>query len=165
MNTENTALRLKRVMKAKGLKQVDLLNLLKPYCEKYNIKMNKSDISQYVADKVKPSQEKLVALGMALNVSEAWLMGLDVPVNKINTFNNLEVSQEEIILLENFNKLNDLGKNEANKRVSELTEINKYTIQERLEDLYTTIAAHDDDLTEDEKIEMNRRIFEVLKKK
>ncbi|MBE5928477.1 MAG: repressor LexA [Lachnospiraceae bacterium] len=40
--------------------------------------MNKSDISQYVAGKTKPSQDKLVVLGKALDVSESWLMGLDV---------------------------------------------------------------------------------------
>lgn len=51
----------------------------------------------------------------------------------IKTFEPLEVippnnnlSHEEITLLENYNKLNDLGKSEANKRVAELTEINKY---------------------------------------
>lgn len=36
------------------------------------------------------------------------------------------MSKEEITLLKNYNKLNGLGKKEANKRVSELTEINKY---------------------------------------
>lgn len=36
------------------------------------------------------------------------------------------ISKEEASLLENYNKLNDLGKKEANKRVAELTEINKY---------------------------------------
>ena len=43
----------------------------------YDVKMNKSDISQYVSGKVAPSQDKLVVLGMALNVSESWLMGMD----------------------------------------------------------------------------------------
>lgn len=41
-----------------------------------------------------------------------------------DTENNL--SKEESTLLENYNKLNNLGKSEANKRISELTEINKY---------------------------------------
>lgn len=75
---ESTSDRLKQIMSERNLKQVDILNLSSPYCTKYNVKMNKSDISQYVSGKVEPSQEKLVILGMALDVSEAWLMGLDV---------------------------------------------------------------------------------------
>lgn len=51
MKIENTATRLDYIMKERGIKQVDLLNLLKPYCVKYNVKMNKSDISQYLSDK------------------------------------------------------------------------------------------------------------------
>lgn len=83
---ENTSDRLKKIMEERKIKQVDILNMSLPYCRKYNIKMNKSDISQYVSGKVEPSQEKLVILGMALDVSEAWLMGLDVsPVRKDNT--------------------------------------------------------------------------------
>ena len=69
---------MKQIMEERNLKQVDILNLSLPICSKYNIKMNKSDISQYVAGKVEPSREKLVVLGMALNVTESWLMGFDV---------------------------------------------------------------------------------------
>ena len=79
---ENTAIRLKHIMDLKGYKQVDILNLCKPYCEKYNVKMNKSDLSQYVSGKVEPNQDKLFVLGNALNVSEAWLMGYDVPMER-----------------------------------------------------------------------------------
>ena len=79
MNKTNTSERFKQLMKERNLKQVDILNLSLPFCSKYNVKMNKSDISQYVSGKVEPSQDKLVVLGMALNVTEAWLMGFDVP--------------------------------------------------------------------------------------
>ena len=91
-----TSDRLKSLMEERRLKQVDILNLSLPYCKKYNIKMNKSDISQYVSGKVEPSQEKLVILGMALNVSEAWLMGFDVsPARK----DNQQEANEDIDLL------------------------------------------------------------------
>lgn len=82
---ESTGTRLKKIMKERNLKQVDILNLSLPYCSKFNVKMNKSDISQYVSGKVEPSQEKLVILGMALNVSEGWLMGLDVSPSRKDT--------------------------------------------------------------------------------
>ena len=81
-----TSERLKQIMNERNLKQVDILNMSLPYCQKFGVKMNKSDISQYVSRKVEPSQEKLVVLGMALNVTEAWLMGLDVsPERKDNS--------------------------------------------------------------------------------
>lgn len=80
MKQENTSIRLKRIMQERNLRQVDILELTAPLCKKYDVKMNKSDISQYVSGKVEPSQDKLVILGMALNVSEAWLMGYDVPM-------------------------------------------------------------------------------------
>ena len=81
-----TSERLKQIMNERNLKQVDILNMSLPYCQKFGVKMNKSDISQYVSGKVEPSKEKLVVLGMALNVTEAWLMGLDVsPERKDNS--------------------------------------------------------------------------------
>lgn len=82
MNKENTALRLRQLMRDRDLRQVDILNLTKPYCEKYDAKMNKSNLSQYVSGTVEPNQEKLALLGMALNVNEAWLMGYDVPMDR-----------------------------------------------------------------------------------
>ena len=93
---ETTSDRLKKIMSERRLKQVDILNMSLPFCQRFNVKMNKSDISQYVSGKVEPSQEKLVVLGMALNVSEAWLMGFDVsPVRK----DNQKEANEDIDLL------------------------------------------------------------------
>ena len=82
MKKENTAIRLKKIMSDRNLRQVDILNMTVPYCQKYDVKMNKSDISQYCSGKTEPNQDKLFVLGMALNVSEAWLMGFDVPMNR-----------------------------------------------------------------------------------
>ena len=84
MKKENTAIRLKTIMNMRGLRQVDILNLTVPYCQKYNVKMHKSDISQYCSGKTEPNQEKLFILGNALNVSEAWLMGFDVPNSSVS---------------------------------------------------------------------------------
>lgn len=82
MKKENTAIRLKKIMSDQNLRQVDILNKTVPYCEKYGVKMNKSDISQYCSGKTEPNQDKLFVLGMALNVNEAWLMGFDVPMER-----------------------------------------------------------------------------------
>lgn len=85
MERVSTAQRLKQIMEERNLKQIDILNLSLPICAKYDIKMNKSDISQYVSGKVEPSQEKLVVLGMALNVTESWLMGFDTSPERKET--------------------------------------------------------------------------------
>ncbi|NFN93654.1 helix-turn-helix transcriptional regulator [Clostridium botulinum] len=96
--------------------------------------------------------------GMAVDriIKICEVLNIDIktfePVND-SSENNL--SKEETILLENYNKLNDLGKKEANKRVAELTEINKYidTKENNVINLSTTkkreeynLAAHDDNL-------------------
>ena len=78
MRISDTGKRLKFLMEARGLKQVDILNLAAPHCKKRGIRMNRSDLSQYVSGKVEPSQEKLAVLSLALGVSEPWLMGYDV---------------------------------------------------------------------------------------
>lgn len=87
---ETTGIRIKRIMNERNLKQIDILHMCEPYCNRYNIKMAKNDLSQYVSDKVQPKQDKLSILGMALNVSEAWLMGYDVPMERNHTSSSLE---------------------------------------------------------------------------
>ena len=77
MKKYTTSQRLKQLMSERGLKQVDILKQAEPYCEKYSVKLNRNDLSQYVNGKVEPGQQKLSILGMALNVNEAWLMGFD----------------------------------------------------------------------------------------
>lgn len=79
MKKENTSIRLKQIMNEKNIKQVDILEAAKPYCKKYNVKLGRNDLSQYVSGKVEPGQQKLTILGLALNVDEVWLMGYDVP--------------------------------------------------------------------------------------
>lgn len=82
MKKYTTAERLRQIMSQRGLKQIDILLLAEPYCIKYNVKLNKNDLSQYVNGKVEPKQHKLSILGLALNVNEAWLMGYDVPMER-----------------------------------------------------------------------------------
>ena len=82
MKKYTTAERLRQIMSQRGLKQIDILLLAEPYCIKYNVKLNKNDLSQYVNGKVEPKQHKLSILGLALNVNEAWLMGFDVPMER-----------------------------------------------------------------------------------
>ncbi len=106
MKPYNTAIRLKQIMTNKSLKQIDILNLCQPYCNKYNVKLGKNDLSQYVNGKVEPRQEKLDILAEALNVSEAWLMGYDVPMDRtysIKPINNDRLNE----FIELCSRLND----------------------------------------------------------
>lgn len=77
MRVSNTAERLKLIMEQRGMKQVDLLEAVMPICKAHGIKMNRSNISQYVNGSVQPGQDKLSVFSLALGVSETWLMGYD----------------------------------------------------------------------------------------
>lgn len=91
MLISTTSERLQYLMQTQNLKQVDILNKCLPICNKYNVKMGRNHISQYVSGKVKPNQDKLSILALALNVNEAWLMGYDVPMtNDIEETNDNE---------------------------------------------------------------------------
>lgn len=104
MEKVSSSERFKTLMNERNMRQVDILNLVLPYCKKYNVKMNKSDISQYVSGKTEPSQEKLVVLGMALNVSESWLMGFNVGRERKDT---PEKAREDFDFLSKFSLLTE----------------------------------------------------------
>lgn len=109
MIKSTTAERLKQLMADRNLKQVDILNLAAPYCNKYGIKLMRNDLSQYVNGKVIPGQHKTYILSLALNVNEAWLMGYDVPMDRNNT-SDIDLSDvENIIPFPNIKKVPLLG--------------------------------------------------------
>lgn len=93
--------------------------------------INKGSISSYLSGRYKPKQDSIYLLAQALNVSETWLMGLDVPMEPVR--NDLlpncqrTLTQDESDLLDDFQKLNADGKSEARKQVRNLTKIEDYT--------------------------------------
>lgn len=126
MKSDTTANRLKIIMDQKGLRQIDVINLSKPFCKKLGVKLGKSDLSQYLSGRIEPRQEKLTILSLALGVSETWLMGYDVPVERdASSSKNPDPYKSQ--LDDCYNQLNNSGKIEACRRVSELTEIPRYT--------------------------------------
>ncbi len=74
------------------------------------------------------------AIANSLNVNPNWLIGKEN--NKYIDDN--QITNDEKDLLIKFNKLNNLGKNEAKKRIDELTQIEKYTIDNVSEELCIT---------------------------
>lgn len=76
--------------------------------------------------------------------------------------NNIQLTKEEKLLLDNYNSLNNIGKEKLLDYSNDLTENIKYTYAEPI-----TLAAHDDNLTSDEKEEslnIALKAFEEMKK-
>lgn len=65
--------RIKEALSARGLKQVEL-------CEKTGIK--KSALNSWISQRWQPKQESLYKMAKALDVSEMWLAGYDVPMER-----------------------------------------------------------------------------------
>ena len=53
--------------------------------------IDKGQLSSYISGKYKPRQNNIDALAAALNANEAWLMGFDVPMERVS--NNVETDQ------------------------------------------------------------------------
>ena len=94
-----TSERLKELMRDRGLKQADILKMAEPYYEKTGIRLNKNDLSQYVSGKVTPGQFKLSLLSLALDVSEVWLMGYDVPIKSKDNYGIMPITVKSIPFL------------------------------------------------------------------
>ncbi len=130
MKSSNTQTRLKEIMEEKDLKQAEIVRLCEPLCHKYNVKFNKSDLSQYLSGKTVPNQDKLHILCKALGVSEAWMMGFDVIKERTEnyqpqnvTFKNLNSLYETLSTLKD-NELElffDIVKNAYDNRIMDLT--------------------------------------------
>lgn len=69
---ESFASRLEFALKYKNISQSELSE---------RIDCSKSAISKYLKGKIIPRQTSLFLIAEALNVSPAWLMGYDVPMN------------------------------------------------------------------------------------
>lgn len=94
---QTTQQRLNQLMSERNLKQVDILNMSLPLQKETGIKMSKSHLSQYVNGKSSPDQHKLYLLAKTLNVSEAWLLGYDVPKeDKKNNIPSIETIYNQL---------------------------------------------------------------------
>lgn len=77
--------RLNQAMNIRNMKQNDLC---------YITGIPKSAMSQYVSGAFNPKQKRTYLIAKALNVSEAWLLGLNVPMEKVENV-NFELSPHE----------------------------------------------------------------------
>ena len=81
MKKEKCSERIKEAMQKRNIKQVDICQLTG---------IPKSAMSQYINGKFEPKQDRVYKISKALNVSEAWLMGYDVPMERENDDNKYE---------------------------------------------------------------------------
>ena len=91
--------RLKEAMQIKGIRQVDL-------CRICNIP--KGAMSLYISGAYEPKQDRIYLISKALNVSEAWLIGYDVPMErqiKKTSPSEAELSEGEQMLLDLFRQI------------------------------------------------------------
>ncbi len=65
--------RLKEALRVRGMKAIEL-------SEKLDI--SRGTISYYLSGKSSPKADRLNLICSALNVSEAWMLGYDVPMNR-----------------------------------------------------------------------------------
>ena len=113
MKSCNTAERLKQIMEDRNLRQIDIIEKCRPFCKELGVKMGRSDFSQYLSGKIQPKQTKMAILSRALNVSEAWLMGFDVPMSAKDAPTAETMDEREQVLLELFRLVPDGQKDEV----------------------------------------------------
>lgn len=95
---ETTAARLKKAMDIRGKKQIDLAR---------ETGIDKGSISHYVSGRYEPKQEAVNKLSIVLGVSEMWLWGYDVPMERQKEVSpdKPELTEGEKMLLDLFNRV------------------------------------------------------------
>jgi transcriptional repressor len=107
---ETTANRLNKALKLRGMKPTELH-------EKTGI--GKSSISQYMSGLVKPKQDRIYLMAVALNVNELWLMGYDSPMKRqVNS--SLLLSSEEQSLIEKYRSIDDADRTLVDNIINDL---------------------------------------------
>ena len=120
-----TAERIKEALDISGMKQADLIRLTG---------INKGALSSYISGRYTPKQNNIYLIARALNVNEAWLMGLDVPMSRSSEALDtpVQLRQDEVKLLGLYNELNELGQNKVIEDTEDLTHLPKYTEREKM---------------------------------
>lgn len=120
-----------RLLQAMELRQIKAAELAK------RTGLSKAQISQYTNGIYEAKQAALYKLAVALDVSEAWLMGYDVPMERLISQKSAEQTtlielmqlhfgSDAVELISAFSQLNDQGKQKALDTISDLLQIPKY---------------------------------------
>lgn len=111
--------RIAQALKIREIKPADLCKLAK---------VPKSSLSLYMSGAYEPKQNRVYDLALALNVSEAWLMGYDVPMERESTPDQLSGNSEQ--LTEDDQRWLELG-----RRISPSTKEVAYPMIEKFDNL------------------------------
>lgn len=136
---------LKQLRKSKNLKQVDLAAYFG---------VGRTTVTSWENGATIPNIDILDKLATLLDVSADELLGRPQAIDKFKR------NDDNIKLLAQYSKLNDIGKKEAVKRVSELCMIPKYTAKETVNNM--PIAAHSDAKITDKELELMRQDIDEL---
>lgn len=105
MEKVSTADRLKELMAARDVKQVDIIS---------STGITKGALSSYISGRYEPKQDNIYLLAKYFNVSEAWLMGYDVPMDRKPAASalssDLSLDPEETRLINTYRSFNKTGK-------------------------------------------------------
>ena len=95
---ESCGQRIAKALDINGMKQTELCKLAK---------VPKSSLSLYLSGAYEPKQNRIYDMARVLNVSEAWLMGYDVPMEREKKIspNELPLTEGEKMVLELFRKI------------------------------------------------------------
>ena len=83
---KDTSTRLQELMDIKNINQVDL-------CQRTGIP--NSSMSMYLSGERSPRQNRLSQIAEKFNISEAWLMGYDVPMERTDSLSDETLSQKD----------------------------------------------------------------------
>ena len=97
--TETCGKRIEKALAIRDMKQSDLCKLAG---------VPKSSLSLYLKGAYEPKQDKIYKMANALNVSEMWLMGYDVPMERQKKSIPAEFTDAERIMLELFKRIPEM---------------------------------------------------------
>lgn len=97
---ESCGKRIAKALAIRNIRQADLAQMTN---------IPKSSLSLYLKDAYEPKQDRIFVLAQALRVSETWLMGYDVPMEKEtekeNSPSERQLTEGEQMLLDLFNRV------------------------------------------------------------
>ena len=133
---------LKRLRKGKNLKQADMAA---------HFGVGRTTVTSWENGTTIPNIDILDRLATLLDVSADELLGRESVIDKFKR------NDDNVRLLAQYSKLNDFGKREAVKRVTELCMIPQYTAANTM-----PIAAHSDKKIDDKELELMRQDIDEL---
>lgn len=93
---ESCGKRIEKALTIRNMKQSTL-------CKLANVP--KSSLSHYIKGAYEPKQDRIYSMASVLNVSDEWLLGYDVPMERKNVPQSMELTEIETTMLELFRSI------------------------------------------------------------